>query len=304
MQHNGWDHALTVSAGGTGLVGHAGAVLLRKAMRTMTGLTGNVLGGACGRRARRRCLTGESWSRRSRRRSLNCTSMSDIALLAHLAPVLGAAPSGPTVRRALELAGAPAMLDRIARARAREPGTAHAWDADRRSRHRVPVAGDRGEDPVGLGRHRHGRHPGHRQLGQGRGSPHLEEGLRLPPFGSLVPQYPRVPGHEAQARQRRLEHLHRPPGGAGRGPEAGPVPVPAQGHGPRRRRRRQPRPHRPPAVPELESEEGAVHDRVDDHRSRRGRHRRRRSRSRRAEARRTARTAAPRRTRTPPRSPA
>jgi hypothetical protein len=44
-----------------------------------------------------------------------------IALFAHLAPVLGAAPSGPTVRRALELAGAPAMLDRIARARA------HAW---------------------------------------------------------------------------------------------------------------------------------------------------------------------------------
>jgi hypothetical protein len=40
--------------------------------------------------------------------------MSDIALLAHLAPVLGDAPSGPTVRRALDLAGAPAMLDRIA----------------------------------------------------------------------------------------------------------------------------------------------------------------------------------------------
>ena len=29
MQHNGWDHALKVTAGGTGLVGHAGAVLLR-----------------------------------------------------------------------------------------------------------------------------------------------------------------------------------------------------------------------------------------------------------------------------------
>jgi len=43
--------------------------------------------------------------------ALGATSMSDIALLAHLAPVLGAAPSGPTVRRALELAGAPAMLD-------------------------------------------------------------------------------------------------------------------------------------------------------------------------------------------------
>lgn len=47
--------------------------------------------------------------------------MSDIALLARLAPLLGAAPSGPTVRRALDLAGVPAMLDRIAAARA------HAW---------------------------------------------------------------------------------------------------------------------------------------------------------------------------------
>jgi hypothetical protein len=39
--------------------------------------------------------------------------------------VLGAAPSGPTVRRALDLAGTPAMLDRIARARAK--ARAHAW---------------------------------------------------------------------------------------------------------------------------------------------------------------------------------
>ncbi len=57
--------------------------------------------------------------------ALGATSMSDIALLAHLAPVLGAAASGPTVRRALDLAGTPAVLDRIARARAR--ARAHAW---------------------------------------------------------------------------------------------------------------------------------------------------------------------------------
>ena len=31
MKHNGWDHALKVTADGAGLVGHAGAVLLRKA---------------------------------------------------------------------------------------------------------------------------------------------------------------------------------------------------------------------------------------------------------------------------------
>jgi hypothetical protein len=43
--------------------------------------------------------------------ALDATSMSDIAVLAHLAPVLGVAPSGPTVRRALDLAGTslPAM---------------------------------------------------------------------------------------------------------------------------------------------------------------------------------------------------
>ena len=45
--------------------------------------------------------------------ALGATSMSDIAVLAHLAPVLGEAPSGPTIRRALDLAGTPAVLDRI-----------------------------------------------------------------------------------------------------------------------------------------------------------------------------------------------
>ena len=41
MRHNGWDHALKVTAGGTGLVGHAGAVLLRKAA-DQAGLTGQL----------------------------------------------------------------------------------------------------------------------------------------------------------------------------------------------------------------------------------------------------------------------
>ena len=39
MQHNGWDHALKVTADGAGLVGHAGAILLRKAA-DQAGLTG------------------------------------------------------------------------------------------------------------------------------------------------------------------------------------------------------------------------------------------------------------------------
>ena len=45
MQHNGWDHALKVTADGTGLVGHAGAVLLRKAA-DQAGLTAGLSAGA------------------------------------------------------------------------------------------------------------------------------------------------------------------------------------------------------------------------------------------------------------------
>ena len=46
-----------------------------------------------------------------------------------------------------------------------------------------------------------------------------------------------------------------------------------QDPGPRRRRRGQPRPRGAPARPELGTAESAVHDRVDDHRRRRGGHR-------------------------------
>ena len=125
MQHNGWDHALKVTAGGTGLVGHAGAVLLRKAA-DQAGLTGLLSG------ALRKKGTSPAFDRGAVLVSLaaaialGAASMSDIALLAHLAPVLGDAPSGPTVRRALDLAGTAAMLDRIARARAK--ARAHVWD--------------------------------------------------------------------------------------------------------------------------------------------------------------------------------
>ena len=44
MQHTRWDHALKVTADGAGLVGHAGAVLLRKAA-DQTGLTGQLSAG-------------------------------------------------------------------------------------------------------------------------------------------------------------------------------------------------------------------------------------------------------------------
>ena len=124
MQHNGWAHALKVTADGTGLVGHAGAILLRK-VADQSGLTAG-LSAALRRKGTSPLLDrGTVLVSMAAVIALGATSMSDIGLLAHLAPVLGAAPSGPTVRRALDLAGAPAMLDRIARARAR--ARAHAW---------------------------------------------------------------------------------------------------------------------------------------------------------------------------------
>ena len=118
MQHNGWDHALKVAADGAGLVGHAGAVLLRKAA-DQAGLTGQLSW------ALRKAGTSPVLDRgivlvsMAAAIALGAASMSDIAVLAHLAPVLGDAPSGPTVRRALSLTGTPAMLERIVRARAK-----------------------------------------------------------------------------------------------------------------------------------------------------------------------------------------
>jgi hypothetical protein len=124
MQDTRWDHALKVTGGGTGLVGHAGTVLLRKAA-DQAGLTAGL--SAALRKAGLSPLLdrGIVLVSMAAAIALGATSMSDIAVLAHLAPVLGPAPSGPTIRRALDLAGTPAMLDRIARARAR--ARAHVW---------------------------------------------------------------------------------------------------------------------------------------------------------------------------------
>ena len=123
MQHNGWDRALKVTADGKGLAGHAGAVLLRKAA-DQTGLTGQLSAALRKKRTSPLLDRGIVLVSLAAAIALGATSMSDIALLAHLAPVLGAAPSGPAVRRALDLAGTPAMLDKIARARAK--ARAHA----------------------------------------------------------------------------------------------------------------------------------------------------------------------------------
>ena len=117
MEDTRWDRALKVTGGGTGLVGHAGAVLLRKAA-DQAGLTA-ALGAALRKAGTSPVLDrGIVLVSMAAAVALGAASMSDIAVLAHLAPVLGTAPSGPTVRRALDLAGGAAMPDRIARARA------------------------------------------------------------------------------------------------------------------------------------------------------------------------------------------
>jgi hypothetical protein len=124
MKHNRWDHALKVTADGKGLVGHAGAILLRKAA-DQAGLTAALSGALKEKRTSPLLDRGIALVSMAAAIALGATSMSDIALLAHLAPLLGAAPSGPTIRRSLDLAGAPRMLDRIARARAK--AREHAW---------------------------------------------------------------------------------------------------------------------------------------------------------------------------------
>ena len=183
MLHNGWDHALKVTADGTGLVGHAGAVLLRKAA-DQAGLTGWLS------RALRKTGTSPLLDRgivlvsMAAAIALGATSMSDIAVLAHLAPVLGEAPSGPTVRRALDLAGdgGHAGPDRP---RPRESPRARV-ELIEGTPAGFPWLAIAGKTLTGWLVHRHGRHPGHRPVGQGGSGSHLEERLRLPPAGRVV----------------------------------------------------------------------------------------------------------------------
>jgi len=124
MQHTPWDHALKVTGDGAGLVGHAGAILLRKAA-DQAGLTA-WLGVALQKAGKSPLLDrGIVLVSVAAAIALGAASMSDIAVLGHLCPVLGDAPSGPTVRRGLDLAGSTGMLERIAKVRAK--ARAHVW---------------------------------------------------------------------------------------------------------------------------------------------------------------------------------
>jgi hypothetical protein len=118
-----WDRNLSVAADAGGLVGHAGAVLLRK-LADRCGLT-SALGAALGRAGKFPLIDrGMALVSVAVVIALGARSMSDIAVLAHQEPVFGTAPSDTTVRRTLELAD-PRTLDKIARARARV--RAHVW---------------------------------------------------------------------------------------------------------------------------------------------------------------------------------
>ena len=124
MDDTRWDHGLTVTGEGKGLVGHAGAVLLRK-LADQAGLT-VALGSALARRGKFPLVDrGVALVSMAVAIVLGATSMADIAVLAHHAPVLGAEPSDTTVRRTLELAdqGTPRQAHRVA-GQERAPGGA------------------------------------------------------------------------------------------------------------------------------------------------------------------------------------
>ena len=130
MQDMPWDHGLTVTADGEGLVGHAGGVILRE-MADRSGLTA-ALRDALARDGRfPEVDRGMAMVSAAVMIALGGTSMSGIAVLDHLALVLGGPVTWQTLRRTLDLAD-PATLEKIARARARI--RAHVWDlvAERR----------------------------------------------------------------------------------------------------------------------------------------------------------------------------
>src|SRR5512140_3513832 len=190
-----WDRNLSVAPDADGLIGHAGAVLLRK-LADQCGLT-PALGAALGRKGEFPLSDrGIALVSRAVAIALGATSMSDITVLAHQEPVFGAAPSDTTVRRTLELADA-RTLDKIARARAAVRG--HVWQLIGARPAGFPWLVIAGKllagwlvidlDATLITAYR-----------PGGGGSHVEERLRLPPVGGVGCEYARVPGHAAAPR--------------------------------------------------------------------------------------------------------
>lgn len=120
----GWDNRLSVAATDKNLVGHAGAVLLRKCA-DKAGLTSGLntvipRGEGPGWWDRGTVLVSLAVSI-----GLGATSMSDISLLEHQAPVFGDPPSDCTVRRGLTGLDQ-VTLGKIAKARAK--ARRRVWD--------------------------------------------------------------------------------------------------------------------------------------------------------------------------------
>jgi hypothetical protein len=123
MQDNGWDHALTVTADGTGLVGHAGGILLRE-LADRCGLTAALDAALTQKGTFPQISRGMVLVSTAIAIAMGATAMADIAVLDQLALVLGAAPSGSTARRVLGRVSDP-VLAKIAQARARV--RKHVW---------------------------------------------------------------------------------------------------------------------------------------------------------------------------------
>jgi hypothetical protein len=124
MQDNGWDHALTVTADGNGLVGHAGAILLRK-LADQCGLTAELDAALTQKGTFPQLSRGMVLASTAIAIAMGATSMTDIEVLGQLEPVLGDAPSDSTVRRVLNLA-TDQVLAKVSQARARI--RKHVWD--------------------------------------------------------------------------------------------------------------------------------------------------------------------------------
>lgn len=118
-----WDHRLEVTAGGEGLVGHAGGIILREAA-DRSGLTA-ALRDALEREGRfPQVDRGVAMVSAAVMIALGGESMSGIAVLEHLSLVMGEPVTWQTLRRTLDLADE-ATLWKIAQARARI--REHVW---------------------------------------------------------------------------------------------------------------------------------------------------------------------------------
>ncbi|GAA3473345.1 hypothetical protein GCM10018965_078980 [Nonomuraea roseola] len=204
MKTPGWDFRLSVTAEGRGLVGHTGAILLRRYVDWVRLTT--TLGRAFNRcAARRDRLPGWDCSIALVQPAiaivLGARSMRQIALLSHQAPLFSAPLSDSTIRRVLAATADDRLTAAINRARAATRAQTRDLLAAREPGFPWVSAG--GQDVDGLDGPGHGRRVDHRALTQAGRRPHLQEGLLVPLAGDLMRQHRQVAGDPATVGQRR-----------------------------------------------------------------------------------------------------